>query len=216
MGTCCGYPVEGFKDGGKSSSSGNGSASSSGSGFSGGGGTTPNGFLFTLCLVDGRCPSLDGYDRGNGISPWFVALFFGPNSLSSSSSPSGSGSFARLAAERWGALRRGPWSDASLKEMMQGRAALLSSGPGQRALARWPALAAEASKAVEAANAAAAAAGGGEGERKSGNDSSTPVAAVAGGIERWLLERARWLDGAFEQASKEETRGRAYPASYVA
>ena len=195
MGTCCGYPVEGFKDGGKNNASS--------VGFSGGGGTSPNGFLFTLCLVEGRCPSLDGYDRGNGFSPWFVALFFGASPSSNSSS-----FFAKAAADRWMALRKGHWSDASLKEIMAGRVSLLSSGPGERALARWPALAAEASKAAEAS------AAGGEGGPKDSNNAL--VAAVGGRIESWLLERARWLDGAFEQAGKDAERGRGYPASFEA
>ena len=215
MGTCCGYPVEGFKDSGRASS---GNASSpAATGFSGGGGTTASGFLFTLCLVEGRCPSLDGYDRGNGFSPWFVALLFGVPS-SSPSPPSAPAPFACAAAERWLGLRRGPWSDASLRGMMAGRVSLLSSGPGERALARWPALAAAATEAAGATAAAAAAAAAAAGGKEGGGarETNTLVAAVGGTIERWLLERAEWLDGAFEQARGDATRGRAYPASYAA
>ena len=89
---------------------------------------------------------------------------------------------------------------------MKERATLLGSGPGERALARWPALAAEASKVAAAESSSA----GGGGAGKDGNDL---VAAVGGGIERWLLERATWLDNAFAQSPP---GARAYPASFAA
>ena len=91
--------------------------------------------------------------------------------------------------------------------MLAGRVSLLSSGPGERALARWPALVAEASKGAEA---------GKEGGAKEDNNNTALVAAVGGNIERWLLQRAQWLDGAFAQASERTTRSHSYPASYVA
>lgn len=202
FGTCCGFLTDDWKFGGE-----NNSDLTSSVGFSGGHGTTPNGFLFTLCLVENRCSSLDQYDKGNGFSPWFVALFFGP---SSSSSPPGF--FARAAAERWSELRKGAWSDASMKSMLEERVQLLSSGPGERTLTRWPALAAEASKAAERVVGE-----GGGNQTNSSSSSSNLVAAVGSSIRQFLLERARWLDGAFAQAaSGAAARGSGYPASYAA
>lgn len=88
-----------------------------------------------------------------------------------------------------------------MKSMLGEMVALLSAGPGDRALARWPALAAEAVKAAQRVGA------GGEGDDL--------VAAVGGAILTWLLERARWLDGAFAQAAS-GAAARGFPANYTA
>lgn len=108
---------------------------------------------------------------------------------------------------------KGPWSDDAISSMLQERAKLLSE-PGQRALARWPALRGEATKAAERIGK-----GKGTGDEKGsgGGDNDNGallVSAVGGAIERWLLERARWLDRAFEQASG-PSRNAPYPVSYA-
>ena len=98
-----------------------------------------------------------------------------------------------------------------MKSMLEERVQLLSSGPGERTLTRWPALAAEASKAAERV------VGEGGGNQTNSSSSSNLVAAVGSSIRQFLLERARWLDGAFAQAaSGAAARGSGYPASYAA
>ena len=114
FGTCCGYPVEGYKNGGTST------------GASGGGAISPNGWLFPICTREpARCRVLDGYDVGNGIATWWDRLFFND------------GAFTRAAAARWRALRAGPWADAAIASTLGAKAAELAA-PGARAVARWP------------------------------------------------------------------------------
>ena len=64
FGTCCGYPVKGY----------NTSGGTPINPASGGNGTTPSGWVFTVCL-NNYCPILNTYAPGYGISTWFQRLW---------------------------------------------------------------------------------------------------------------------------------------------
>ena len=114
LGGCCGYPVDGYQTGGAST------------GASGGSGMSPNGWLFSICIKEPeRCRVLDGYDKGNGFSVWYVRLFF--------EDPR----FASTAAARYRQLRASVWSDAAVIALFD-RASTEMAAPGTRSVARWP------------------------------------------------------------------------------
>lgn len=64
FGTCCGYPVNGFDNGGASAPNP----------ASGGNGVSSSGWLFSVC-ENGNCQALDKYAPDYGISGWFQRLW---------------------------------------------------------------------------------------------------------------------------------------------
>jgi hypothetical protein len=172
-GTCCGYNFISQPSG------------FNGPGRSGGSGTSPNGWLFSICREPGRCTPLDGpdgrtgYDAGNGLALWYGQAFFGDPT------------FARGAAARWQALRAGPWSDGAARAMVAAKRGCLGGAPFTRTLARWPSL-----------------------TKPWIGDVAAQEAALFDGVGDWLGARLAWLDGAFAQAADPAKRAEAYPASY--
>ena len=76
FGVCCGYPIEGYRDGGRSSGSSGGSAIS------------PEGWRFNICKSGRRCKE----DPLDGISRWYLRLWDDPI-------------FQRNLRNRWAELR---------------------------------------------------------------------------------------------------------------
>lgn len=177
-GTCCGYNFISQPSG------------FNGPGRSGGSGVSSSGWLFSICrerAPDGRprCTPLDGpdgrsgYDVGNGLAVWFGEAFLGDPA------------FAPAAAARWVQLRSGPWSNEGVAGMVRTKRALLTGGPLERTLARWPQFA-----------------------KPWLGDSAAQTAAVFGGVATWTAARLAWMDGAFAQAADPASRGDPYPALY--
>mmetsp|Transcript_4385 Transcript_4385/g.11363 ORF Transcript_4385/g.11363 Transcript_4385/m.11363 type:complete len:750 (-) Transcript_4385:97-2346(-) len=86
FGMCCGYPIEGFMDSGKSD------------GISGGSAISTNGWRFNICQDVGRCKR----DPVDGVSHWFIRLWQDP-------------AFKQRAASRWRELRDGPLSNENIE-----------------------------------------------------------------------------------------------------
>ncbi|CAD7695135.1 unnamed protein product [Ostreobium quekettii] len=86
FGTCCGFPIEGFQNNGRST------------GRSGGSAISPEGWRFSICAEPWRCR----VDPLDGVSLWYRRLWQDP-------------SFRASAEVRWTRLRAGAFSDERVK-----------------------------------------------------------------------------------------------------
>lgn len=112
FGTCCGFPVEGFRQGGRS-----------GPGTSGGSAISPEGWRFNICADQGRCR----VEPADGTSQWFRRLWQ-------------DGGFRAGVARRWRAMRSvgGVLGDAFFERAIGGpHDALTRSGAAARNYERW-------------------------------------------------------------------------------
>ena len=98
-GTCCGYPIEGWQNGG-----------ASGPGVSGGSAISVEGWRFNICDDPERCT----VEPGDGTSRWYRRMW------------QDKAGFRKSAAARWETLRSGPWSDAAVGQLLDGAVATLS------------------------------------------------------------------------------------------
>ncbi|KAL6771033.1 hypothetical protein ACKKBF_B33660 [Auxenochlorella protothecoides x Auxenochlorella symbiontica] len=94
FGECCGYPLEGYKQGGKS-----------GPGVAGGGSISPNGWRFLVCEDPERCL----VEPTDGVSTWFRRMWNDTR-------------FSAAAAERWAELRADAWSDDAISSLINSTA----------------------------------------------------------------------------------------------
>lgn len=94
FGECCGYPLEGYKDNGRS-----------GPGVAGGGSISPNGWRFLICEDPDRCL----VEPTDGVSMWFRRMWNDTR-------------FSGAAASRWAELRAEAWSDATISSLISGTA----------------------------------------------------------------------------------------------
>lgn len=108
-GQCCGYPIEGFENEGKS-----------GPGVSGGSAISPNGWRFNICEDQERCQA----DPSDGISIWFRQLWKDP-------------SWRQAVADRWFELREGPWTDEAFNNVIDGAVEELDQGAAERNYEKW-------------------------------------------------------------------------------
>jgi hypothetical protein len=184
FGSCCGFPIEGFKTAGRGP----------GPGKSGGSAISPNGWRFNVCDDPGRCL----VEPADGTSQWFRRLWQ-------------DGAFRAGAAARWRALRApGRLDDAFLASAIDANERrLAASGAAARDYERWAAerpskaeeaLALEKAGGVSGAAAAAAAAAAAEAQGADSPPPPLPVPAqlVAANLflKQWVLARARWMDAA--------------------
>jgi len=86
FGVCCGYPIEGYDQGGRS-----------GPGVSGGSAISPEGWRFNICEDPGRCL----VEPADGTSQWFRRLWRDP-------------AFRGAAAARWRELRGGALAEPAV------------------------------------------------------------------------------------------------------
>lgn len=110
FGFCCGYPIVGYKTGGKDPYA---------PGKAGGAAIAPQGFLFNICDDQKRCIS----DPTLGLSVWFRQLWTDP-------------AYRTAVAERFLELRAGPWSEASVANRIDAQAAALRPA-GLRTIAKY-------------------------------------------------------------------------------
>ncbi|KAL3138924.1 hypothetical protein ABBQ32_005741 [Trebouxia sp. C0010 RCD-2024] len=107
FGTCCGFPVDGFNNGGVSN------------GTSGGSAISPSGWLFNICNETSRCT----HDPSFPLALWFVRLWEDP-------------AFVQDCVARWTQMRAIAWSDASIAaSLSQVQGYLLPTA--LRGFARW-------------------------------------------------------------------------------
>lgn len=100
FGECCGYPLEGYKQGGKS-----------GPGIAGGGSISPNGWRFLVCEDPERCI----VEPTDGVSTWFRRMWNDTR-------------FSVAAAERWAELRADAWSDDAISSLINSTAVKARGG----------------------------------------------------------------------------------------
>lgn len=199
-GSCCGFPIEGYKRAGRS-----------GPGLSGGSAVSAEGWRFNICADPGRCL----VEPADGTSQWFRRLWQ-------------DGSFRAGAAARWRELREGsgggPLADAFFAASLEeAERALTASGAAARNYARWSAEMppkAEEMVVLERAGGGAGlvplAAGGVPSSSLSSSPAALPpptaAAAAASSappppppaqfvaanlaLKQWVLARLRWMDGA--------------------
>jgi hypothetical protein len=109
FGYCCGYPIQGWEEEGKS-----------GPGVAGGSAISPEGWRFFICADAARCL----VDPTDGISRWNRRMWQDP-------------SFRAAASARWAALRAGPWADASVGGRFEAWASEVGAAAG-RNYERYP------------------------------------------------------------------------------
>ena len=127
----------------------------SGPGVSGGSAISPQGWRFNICDDPERCL----VEPKDGTSRWYRRMWQDPR-------------FRAAAAERWAALRAGPWSDGALRGLIGGAAGELGAAVG-RNYAKFPgALAGSA-----------------------GWQSEVDF------LQSWLLEHVGWMDGALREVA---------------
>ena len=107
-GMCCGYPIEGYDQGGQS-----------GPGVSGGSAISPEGWRFNICEDQDRCKQ----DPTDGTSRWYQRLWEDT-------------SFQEDVARRWRELRSGPWTDDSVMGIISDAKNTISEAVA-RNTARW-------------------------------------------------------------------------------
>jgi len=106
FGLCCGYPIEGYQNGGDSTGSSGGSAIS------------PNGWRFNICEESRRCL----VDPLDGISQYYRLLW--EDQL-----------FRSSASRRWKELRQGPLSDDAIKSYLEQEVNLIRKAAARNLLA---------------------------------------------------------------------------------
>jgi hypothetical protein len=189
-GACCGFPIEGYRAGGRS-----------GPGTSGGSAISPNGWRFNICQDPGRCL----VEPADGTSQWFRRLWQ-------------DGAFRAGAAARWRGLREGALNDSFFVAAIgRGEQALASSGAAARNNALWSAelppkaedmLALERAGGAGALAAAAAAASAVETMTTTTTTATPPpppppaqFLAANLALRNWVLARLAWMDRALAAVS---------------
>lgn len=97
-GECCGFPIEGFEQGGQS-----------GPGIAGGSAISTNGWRFLICENPERCLA----EPDDGVSYWFRRLWNDTR-------------FSEPAAQRWQELRSDAWSNAAILSLISNTTTLVS------------------------------------------------------------------------------------------
>ncbi|KAL4419190.1 hypothetical protein ABPG77_007780 [Micractinium sp. CCAP 211/92] len=108
FGLCCGFPVEGYQNGGQSN------------GTSGGSAISPEGWSFTICEQQERCVQ----DPMGGVALWYRRMWQDP-------------AFRAAAAQRFAQLRAGVWTDAAISQAVAGITASIHDAL-LRTFQRWP------------------------------------------------------------------------------
>ncbi|KAL4425322.1 hypothetical protein ABPG75_009338 [Micractinium tetrahymenae] len=108
FGQCCGFPVEGYQNGGQSN------------GTSGGSAISPQGWSFTICEQQERCVQ----DPMGGVALWYRRMWQDP-------------AFRAAAAQRFAQLRGGVWTDAAIGQAVTSIAATIHDAL-LRTFQRWP------------------------------------------------------------------------------
>lgn len=108
FGQCCGFPIEGYENGGVSN------------GTSGGSAISPEGWSFSICEQPERCT----YDPIQGIALWYRRMWQDP-------------AFQASAARRFLQLRREVWTDAAVAQAVRGTQAAIHDA-AMRTFAKWP------------------------------------------------------------------------------
>jgi hypothetical protein len=104
FGMCCGYPIEGYWDEGRSDP-----------GIAGGTAISPEGFRFLICEDPERCLA----DPTDGISFWYRRMWNDP-------------AYRNATSAAWSGLRDGPWSDDEIHKIFDTGFQQLSDGPARR------------------------------------------------------------------------------------
>ena len=102
-GECCGFPIEGYEQNGKSAP-----------GIAGGSAISPNGWRFLICEDPERCLA----EPDDGVSFWFRRLWNDTR-------------FSGPAAERWMELRAGAWSNDAIFGLIDNTTQLVRGSLGR-------------------------------------------------------------------------------------
>jgi len=176
-GSCCGYPLEGYKTGGRS-----------GPGASGGSAISSNGWRFNVCADRGRCL----VEPADGASQYFRRLWQ-------------DGAFRAGVAARWLRLRAGALNDAFFVAAIDASAAALGGGGAAgRNYALWAAELPARPEEMLALERAGGAAGAALPLPASASSPSSapplppPAQFVAANLalRAWVLARLAWMDRA--------------------